>query len=463
MIFIHPSNIRLMNYEQELGHLALAIVQAGAYISKTRCGLVGYFEMYRERRSEFLEEYRDKVQKIDNYEWTVYTTWTASFEKLSTRAATFLNICAFFHHEGISRSIFQRATTNIETYCLQASDGFELTKDLLSSFRSENGHWDFHKFLMVVTEISSYSLIDYDERNETYFIHPLVHAWTRSMLSCSTTVHECSQIILGLSIDASGGSNNIAFGRTLLPHIDASLRCGTSIDPGVAESLCIPYYECGRWKEDEKLMDLVMEIWKKVLSEDHPDMLRCMNNLASMYTRQGRWKEAEELRMRVMEMTKKVFGEDHLHTLTSMSNLVGTYYNQGRWKEAEELAVRVIEVEKRVLGEDHPQTLVSMNHLATAYHGQRRWKEAEELLMRVMEMLKQILGEDHPDTLQSMSNLASTFCCQGRWKEAEELEVRVVQLTKMVLGDDHPDTLVRLKLLSLITAGVNRIQKHVKS
>jgi hypothetical protein len=134
--------------------------------------------MYGERRTEFLEEYRDQVQKIDDYEWTVYTTWIVSFKKLSTRAAMFLNICAFFHHDGISRSIFQKAVANIETRILrnrQSSNGLEMAKDFLASFRSAKGHWDLHKFLTVVTEINSYSLINFDNRNEMYSIHPLVH------------------------------------------------------------------------------------------------------------------------------------------------------------------------------------------------------------------------------------------------------------------------------------------------
>src|ERR1700722_2149797 len=87
---LHLSGSTLsMIIEQELGYLALAVVQAGAYISRFECGLRRYLEMYRERRGELLEEYRKQVQKIDGYERTVYTTWSMGFEKLSPQAATF--------------------------------------------------------------------------------------------------------------------------------------------------------------------------------------------------------------------------------------------------------------------------------------------------------------------------------------------------------------------------------------
>ena len=75
-----------------------------------------------------------------------------------------------------------------------------------------------------------------------------------------------------------------------------------------------------------------------------------MANLASTYSNQGRWKEAEELEVQVMETFKRVLGEEHPDTLTSMANLALTVWNQGRWKEAEELGVQVMETRKRELG-----------------------------------------------------------------------------------------------------------------
>src|SRR3984957_2021511 len=114
-----------MAVEQELGYFALAVVQAGSYISRSECSIGRCLEMYKERRGELLEEYRDQVQKIDDYESTVYTTWMISFEQLTPQATTFLKICAFLHHDGISEAIFQNAASNITTYV----PSFPITSD----------------------------------------------------------------------------------------------------------------------------------------------------------------------------------------------------------------------------------------------------------------------------------------------------------------------------------------------
>ncbi|KAF8237639.1 hypothetical protein L208DRAFT_1389082, partial [Tricholoma matsutake] len=39
-----------------------------------------------------------------------YTTWQISFKKLSSKAATFLQLCAFMHHDGISEETFRKVT-----------------------------------------------------------------------------------------------------------------------------------------------------------------------------------------------------------------------------------------------------------------------------------------------------------------------------------------------------------------
>jgi hypothetical protein len=55
--------------------------------------------------------------------------------------------------------------------------------------------------------------------------------------------------------------------------------------------------------------------------------------------------------MQVMGTRKRVLSQEHPDTLTSINNLASTYQNQGRWKETEELFVQVMDTGKRVLGQ----------------------------------------------------------------------------------------------------------------
>jgi tetratricopeptide (TPR) repeat protein len=426
---------------QELGYLALAITQVGAYISHS-CSLTEYLSIYNENRPEVLRKHPG--QTADDYKWTVYTTWEISFKKLGPAAAAFLKLCGFLHYNGISKAIFQKASSS-----RNRGNAFSAATRFLRMFKSTDGSWSDFQFHEVINELTSYSLIKVSTRNNEYSIHQLVHAWARDRTSVTKRqeTRNCAMQILALPIKFEYSADGYAFRRTLIPHIDESLTDDTEYQ--LAERFGLAYQENGRWKIAEKLQLQVMRERTRVLGEDHPDTLWSMNHLANTYWNQGRLKEAEELGVQVLDARKRVLGENHPDTLGSMNNLAVTYKDQGRFKQAEQLGVQVLEASKRVLGEDHPDTLASMSNLALTYRNQGRLKEAEELGVQVLEAGKRVLGEDHPHTLTNMNNLAITYWNQGRLKEAEELGVQVLEARQRVLGEDHPDTLQSVNNLAI--------------
>ena len=345
-----------LTVSQELGYLALAVVQAGAYICQSECSLERYLELYRERRGGILEEYRDSVQKMDDYKWTVYTTWTISFNRLSAQSATFLQLCAHLHHDGISEAIFRNAASNATTYGPSspkaqkpkfkfllkrrtnvprlpsaAQESGLRANDFLAGFRTSDSAWDTQKFLKMITEIRSYSLIEFDIRNQTYSIHPLVQAWIHTMISSDEAIRAWTQWILGMSITWGEHSEDYAFRRTLQPHLDTVLEGGISGGPELYEKFGLVYSEVGRWKDAEKLYVQAKEAALGVHGAEHPDTLWATENLATTYWNQGRWEEAEELDLHVKDVRLKVLGAEHPDTLSAMGNLAATYEHQGRW------------------------------------------------------------------------------------------------------------------------------------
>ncbi|KAJ7053549.1 P-loop containing nucleoside triphosphate hydrolase protein, partial [Mycena amicta] len=96
---------------KELYCFPLAIVQAGAFISKSpplRQDISKYLELYQQNKIELLS--KKPAQSPEDYEWTVYTTWQMSFSQLSSKARQFLQLCSFIHFEKISEDIFRRAS-----------------------------------------------------------------------------------------------------------------------------------------------------------------------------------------------------------------------------------------------------------------------------------------------------------------------------------------------------------------
>jgi hypothetical protein len=155
--------------------LPLAIVQAGAFISKSQ-DLNGYLALYTNNQAQLLSE--KPVQSHDRYARTVYTTWQMSFDQLKPLAAMLLQHCSFLHYNGISEKIFSYASK----YRFQSSGPskgeLQTPLEFLAHFLGPTGEWDSLQFLHVTNEILAYSLISFDAEKKVFSIYPLVHAWS---------------------------------------------------------------------------------------------------------------------------------------------------------------------------------------------------------------------------------------------------------------------------------------------
>ncbi|KAF2475564.1 uncharacterized protein BDR25DRAFT_350908, partial [Lindgomyces ingoldianus] len=73
--------------------------------------------------------------------------------------------------------------------------------------------------------------------------------------------------------------------------------------------------------------------------------------------------EAEELEVQVIETFKRVLGEEHPDTLTSMNNLAFTLKGQGYQGKAISLMEGCFQLREKVLGPQHPYTASSLSCL----------------------------------------------------------------------------------------------------
>ncbi|KAJ7714264.1 P-loop containing nucleoside triphosphate hydrolase protein [Mycena metata] len=412
---------------KELYYLPLAVVQAGAFISKSE-DLEGYLALYLSNRARLLSD--KAAQSHDDYAQTVFTTWQISFDQLSELAATLLRLCSFLHYTGISEDMFSTASKYDFPSWLPPREELQEPLEFLSHFVEPTGKWNSFKFLDVTNEIKAYSLISFDTKTKLFSIHPLVHAWSRSTLSDEELLQSCMSSILGMCI-------------TKIPEHDIELASYVNPD-GVADfrrAFWEIYYHTGKFKDAQDIAEPILEKSKLLLGDDHPDTLSAMGILASTYSKLGEFQKAKELEVLVLEKRTKLLGEDHPSTLLTMGNLASTYSELGEFQKAEGLEVLVLEKRTKLLGEDHPDTLLTMGNLASTYSELGEFKKAEGLEVLVLEKHTKLLGEDHPDTLLTMGNLASTYSELGELRKAKELEVLVLEKRTKLLGADHPDTL----------------------
>ncbi|KAG8721809.1 hypothetical protein FRC09_007345 [Ceratobasidium sp. 395] len=455
----------------DFGCVALAVAQAGAYIRRTGCSITNCRDTYHKRRQELLKEYKNRLVDMNDYPEVVYTTWTMSYERLGPCASELLRLIVFFHHDNVPEAMFQRASEGLTNYepMLPFSEHetsiHNWVKEFLGSFNSSDNLWDSRIFQSVMSEILSYSLIEYDQPNRTYFMHPLVRDWARSIVPDASLTLERAAHLLAVSVDLNQGSmDDFGFGRILTPHVDQIIEQLPQVNTNNAARYANVYQEAGRELDAGALFEGMLPEVRKVLGDENPKTLTLMSNMAVIRYQQGRWREAEVFFSNCIEPMKRVLGESHPSTLFTMTNLATAYLSQGRLSDAETLANEVFE--KLQLNDITAATastiFFALRTLSDIYRKQGRWDLAEQVQIQLLEACREQLGVDHPGTLKCMGELAATYTEQYRWDEAEELQTHVALTMKRTLGDRHPSTLSSLHALAQTYEGQKNFEQATK-
>ncbi|MEH2310888.1 MAG: tetratricopeptide repeat protein [Nostoc sp.] len=217
---------------------------------------------------------------------------------------------------------------------------------------------------------------------------------------------------------------------------------------GSFNNLAQLYYSQGRYSEAEPLYIQALARYRKLLGEEHSDFAGCLNNLAELYRSQGRYSEAEPIFIQALTLWRKLLGEEHPDVALSLNNLALLYYSQGRYSEAEPIFIQALALWRKLLGEEHPHVALSLNNLALLYYSQGRYSEAEPLYIQALALTRKLLGEEHPDVALSLNNLAELYRSQGRYSEAKPIYIQALALRRKLLGEEHPSVAQSLNNLA---------------
>ena len=203
----------------DLGCLALAIIQAGAVIRQGICNLDGFCDLYSERKREVLESGRT-TSNTKEYKFSVFTTWEISIRQIETLASEdaklaleLLRIFAFMHFSNIQKDLFKTAVENSK----YSSDipGFRGT--VLAKLMPEG--WNGLLWGKAMKLLLGFSLIT--SHSGLISMHPLVHLWSRERLPTSEHATTWKTALVTLSMSTTGNLADEHARRSLLPHLDS--------------------------------------------------------------------------------------------------------------------------------------------------------------------------------------------------------------------------------------------------
>ena len=172
---------------EELGYLALAIDQAGAYIASGECRLNDFLDVFNTYRQYLLQN--EAYEGASGNDRAVYATWDLLYTAIRRQANIVVNealyqgpkaalqilqLFPFLYNKGIIEDIFRSAAKNSRDQSkVERKANGRLLSDLTQL--DLDGKWESYRFRQGIRTLLSFSLIGQESSQRRFFMYRLVH------------------------------------------------------------------------------------------------------------------------------------------------------------------------------------------------------------------------------------------------------------------------------------------------
>jgi tetratricopeptide (TPR) repeat protein len=411
----------------DLGQLALALEQAGAYVAKLGLTFARYRQLWQGNWAR-VAGWADPA--ITKYPRAVAVTWQTSVNQLSEPGRRLLERLAWLAPEPVPNFLVEVPIPDVVDENIEEA----------------------------LADLAAYSLVRRNPQRQEFSVHRLVQDVTRRSLIDQESPPSLIGALGWINSSFPFEADDVRYwprAEPLAPHARAITEHADAA--GISEPTARLMSQLGLllgakalFAEAEPLYRRALAIAERSYGADHPNVATCLNNLAGLLRGTNRPSEAEPLYRRALAIDEKSYGPDHPEVATDLNNLAELLRTTDRLSEAEPLYRRALAIDEKRYGPDYPEVATDLNNLAVLLEATNRRSEAEPLYRRALAIDEKSYGSDHPKVAIRLNNLALLLRDTNRLSEAEPMLRRALVVFEHRLGSQHPSTLtVRHNLATL--------------
>jgi tetratricopeptide (TPR) repeat protein len=413
---------------KELGHLPLALEQAGAMLAESAMPADEYLRQLKEHAAEILDE-----GPSSGYPRSMTAAWKLTVNAVTRsrpQALEVLRCCAFFGPEPIPRDIFRRGAQETGTPVAEV-----LSNPIATA--------------SVMRELARYALITLD--GNAVKVHRLIQALVRDELSAEQQRayrHEAHLIMAAAAPNDPDDVKTWPRFQNLLPHVNAEATelhqsrefAVRSLARGVIRYL----YQSGDYTSALALTERFIEQWTADSGPDDENVLRAQRHLGNIQRLMGRYPEAYKVTEEALARARVALGEDDPTTLSLRTGFGADLRANGSFAAARDLDTESLVLLEHSYGATDGRTLRLLSSLALDHGLVSDYSTAQELYERAFAAMRSAAsGATAPDIMGAWFGISWTLRLRGNFFVALDVaqDARDYGQNESGLGAEHLYTL----------------------
>jgi tetratricopeptide (TPR) repeat protein len=197
-------------------------------------------------------------------------------------------------------------------------------------------------------------------------------------------------------------------------------------------------YNQGEYQEAIRFYEKALEISKKALPPNHPDLAASYNNIGEVYKHMGDYSKALSSYEKALAIQQKSLHPNHPDLGGSYNNIGLVYFNLGDYSKALSSYEKALDIRQQSLPSNHPDLGASHNNIGEVYRIMGDYSKALLSHEKSLEIKQQSLPPNHPDLPMSYKNIGNVYFMMGDYSKALSYYEKDLEISQISLPPNHP-------------------------
>ena len=410
-----------------LGHLPLALSQAGYYIHENNLTVGEFLSLYEANKAKLLSE--DSMPPADQHA-PAYVTWDMSLQKIreTPGGGDALKVLKFI------------------SYCYPENIPMEILMQALYGDVSEELRFELNKHIKLLNQ---YSLIDVCPGNIS--IHRLVHSWAKNKDSKKEKLKGVLDVIDAMEgiypgiEERNKSTEDIQFARKMLPHAEYVVsEWGALLDSSrflrLITNMADAYELLGSFKKSKRRFKEALAMSEKKFGRYHPNTAMILFHLSWNNRVLGNLKKSNQKSKEALEILDKIDQSGSFLAADILSNYGLTELLLCHYANAKDILSRSMHIIEASYGEDDVNTTFPIRRLGIAYLYLGDYAKARKYLDKAARGMEKFFGKEHLEFVNVTSNLGVLHMLMGELQIAEDFLLAALRFKEEYYGLTHRST-----------------------